>query len=280
MISDELKKYTESNRDAWNEVMPRHRRASAAKWDDFFARPGAVCFDDVELEPLRRVGVEGRAVAHLCCNNGVELLSLKNMGAGECVGFDICDEAVAEARERAARCRIDCRFVRSNVYEIDNSYSGRFDLVYVSAGCLGWMPDIGRFLAKAAALLRAGGRVFIREIHPVSEMLPFDDDDTSDVLRIAGPYFKKEPYVEKGGLDYVGRTEYEGDATQYWFVHTISDIMTGLIGNGLTIELFREYATDVSAGHARVEAANAGIPLSYILVAVRSHRGISPLVIA
>ena len=269
MNPDERRQYTESNREAWNEVMPLHRRAASAKWDEFFARPGAVCFDDVELEPLRHVGVEGKAVVHLCCNNGVELLSLRNMGAGECVGFDISDEAIEEARERAARFRIDCRFVRSDVYDIDDSYSGRFDLVYISAGCLGWMPDLGRFLAKAAALLRTGGRIFIREIHPVSEMLPFDGDDAPDVLRIVGPYFKKEPYVEKGGLDYIGRAEYEGGATQYWFVHTISDIVTGLIGSGLAIELFREDATDVSAGHARVEAANAGVPLSYILVAVR-----------
>ncbi len=262
----EMKKITEANRDAWNEVMPRHREAAGERWDKAFMQAGFVCMREHELELLGRTEIEGKAAAHLCCNNGVELLSLKNLGAGECVGFDISDAAIREARERAGRCGIECRFVRSDVYEIGPEYDDRFDLVYISAGGLGWMPDLKLFFAKAAAMLKDGGRIFIHEIHPFSETLPFDDADDADALRIVGPYFKDEPYVEYGGLDYVGKASYSSAKPQYWFVHTIADILTGLIGNRLEIEHFSEYEFDVSAGHARVERARAGVPLSYIAI--------------
>ena len=261
-----LKKYTHANREAWNEVMPRHQEAARAKWDDAFLQPGFTCMDEVELSLLRKMGIRDKAVAHLCCNNGVELLSLKNLGAGLCVGFDISDAAIQEARERAQHCRIDCQFVRTDVYEIKAEYENRFEVVYISAGGLGWIPDLKLFFAKAAALLQENGRVFIHEIHPFSEMLPFDDSKEADPLRIVDSYFQEEPIVEYGGLDYVGGSKYVSSKPQYWFVHTVSDILMGLVENGISPEHFSEYEMDVSAGHKRVEQAHAGIPLSYVLI--------------
>ena len=261
-----LKQYTQANREAWNEVMPRHQQAAREKWDKAFMQPGYVCTQGVELELLRRMGIKGRAVAHLLCNNGVELLSLKNLGASECIGFDISDAAIQEARERAEKCGIGCQFVRTDAYEIGPEYEGRFDVVYVSAGGLGWLPDLKLFFAKAAALLRENGQVFIHEIHPFSEMLPFDDAQETDVLRVVEPYFKAEPYIDYGGLDYVGGSQYSSTKPQYWFVHTLSDILMALIENRIAIEHFSEYEADVSAGHGRVEQAHAGIALSYVLI--------------
>jgi SAM-dependent methyltransferase len=58
--------------------------------------------------------------------------------------------------------------VRTDVYEIGTEYDDRFDVVYVSSGGLGWLPDLPLFFAGAAALLREGGHVFVHEIHPFS----------------------------------------------------------------------------------------------------------------
>lgn len=265
-VPSELKKYTESNREAWNEVMPLHQAAAKDKWDLAFLQPKYGCLDEVEIGLLQQMGIQDQDVVHLCCNNGIELLSLKNLGARTCVGFDISEEAVKEATERAQRCRIDCRFIRSDVYDIGDEYGERFDIVYISSGCLGWMPDLGLFVKKAAALLRKDGRIFIHEIHPFSEMLPFDHSEGADCLRIVEPYFKKEPYIDQGGLDYVGGSEYVATTTQYWFVHTLSDILMSLINHQIVVEHFSEYETDISAGHRRIEEAKAGVPLSYILI--------------
>ena len=266
MKRSELKAITASNRAAWNEVMPLHQRAAKERLDKLFSEPGCVRLDDTELGMLNQVGIKGKNVAHLCCNNGTELMSLKNLGAAQCTGFDISDLAIQEASERAVHSQIDCQFVRTDVYEIDEIFNDLFDIVYISAGCLGWLPDLELFFAKAFALLKPDGLVFIHEIHPFSEMLPFDDDLQPFNLRIIEPYFKKEPYMDQGGLDYVGHAAYDSTTTQYWFVHTLSDILMSLIKNHLEIEHFFEFETDISAGHRQIEEARAGIPLSYILI--------------
>ncbi|MHB1357900.1 MAG: class I SAM-dependent methyltransferase [Anaerolineae bacterium] len=274
VISNEnLHSYTQSNRAAWNEVMPLHQMAAREKWDRAFAQPGYVCLDELEVGLFRQIGVAGKAAAQLCCNNGVELLSIKNLGAGECVGFDISDEAIREAQERADVCQIGCHFVRTDVYDIGAEYGNRFDVLYLSAGALGWLPDLPRLFTIAAGLLRENGCVLIHEIHPVAEMLPFDDYAGEDVQRIIEPYFKTEPYIEFGGLDYVGKSQYNSTIPQYWFVHTLADILMGVVQAGLRLEHFAEYPTDISAGHKRVEQAQAGIPLSYTLIARKMSAG-------
>jgi ubiquinone/menaquinone biosynthesis C-methylase UbiE len=267
----QIKKYTEANREAWNEVMPRHQKAAQEKLDQAFMQPGFIRLPEHEVEALRRIGIEGKNVAHLCCNNGIELMSIKNLGAGECVGFDISDSAVLEAQERVRKTGIECQFLRTDVYDIPEEFENRFDLVYVSAGGLGWMPDLRLFFQKAASLLRENGRVFIHEIHPFVEMLPLDGSDLSELLRIVEPYFKDDPYIDYGGLDYVGGTSYSSDKPQYWFVHKISDILMGMIDSGLNIEHFAEYEKDISAGHRQIEQAQVGVPLSFILIGKKSR---------
>lgn len=275
MSDEDLKKYTEANRLAWNEVMPLHQKAAKARWDEAFLQPGFVCLPEHEVERLKELGIEGRDAAHLCCNNGIELLSLKNLGAGECVGFDISDLAVAEAQERAKLTGIDCQYVRSDVYEIGQEYDSRFDLVYLSAGALGWMPDLERLFARASRLLRKDGLVFIHEIHPFSEMLPFDEQNLQrprqELLKIVEPYFKKDPYIDYGGLDYVGGSQYESSKPQFWFVHTLSEILMSLVRSRFALEFFSESEKDISGGHKQIEALQAGIPLSYMLAARKAQ---------
>ncbi|MHB9031694.1 MAG: class I SAM-dependent methyltransferase [Anaerolineae bacterium] len=258
---------TAANRAAWNEVMPYHQRAAKARWDAAFSQPGYSCLREPLLGVLAEIGLAGKTVAQLCCNNGVELMSLKNLGAGECVGFDISDEAIAEAQQRARRSGIACSFVQSDIYALPEVYDGRFDLALFTAGALGWLPDLPRAMQVAAGLLSPGGRLLMWEIHPVSEMLPFDDDPKPNPLRIVGPYFKHEPYVEYGDLDYVGGVRYASDKPQYWYVHTLAETITAVINAGLVLERFNEYPDDISAGHKRVEQAGAGVPLSFILQA-------------
>jgi len=267
--------YTSANRKAWNEAMPKHQAANQDKWDTRFAIPGYTVFEDPELEQLQKLDVTGKSIAHTCCNNGVELMSLKNMGAGRCVGFDISDAAIDEAAQRASRFLIECEFVRTDVYEIDPDYNGQFDIVYISIGCIGWLPDLQGFLARISQLLNEGGRVFIHEQHPFVEMLSQDSDPAADPLKIIEPYFKSEPYEEHDGIDYIGKTTYDAP-TKYWFVWTLSDILRGVINAGLHLKFFEEYPKDISASHQRNEEAGIAIPMSYILIAQKPQALQSP----
>ena len=265
-MHSELKRYTEANRKAWNEVMPLHQKAAKQKWIDSFSQPGFVALDDAEIELLQQVGLKGKRVVQLLCNNGVELMSLKNMGADECVGFDISDEAIKEANERAALCQIDCKFIRSDVYEIGAEHDNHFDIAYIRAGGMGWLPDLQLFFEKMASLLVNDGIVFMHEVHPITDVLPLGDSEDPESLIFAEPYFKAEPYVEYGGLDYVGKSEHRSNLPQYWFVHTMSSVVMGLINNGIAIEYFSESPTAISPNHKYIERADASIPLSYFML--------------
>ena len=264
-----MKEYTQANRLAWNEAMPLHQKANGSKWDDAFSSAGFVAMTGVELELLESMNVSGKNIAHLCCNNGVELMSLKNMGAVRCVGFDIADAAVEEASDRALKFGISCEFVQSDVYDIPQEYHGEFDIAYISIGCFGWLPDLKQLFRKAASLLGDSGVMFIHESHPFTEMLATDDLEDADPLRIIEPYFRSEPYEENDGVDYVGNTTYESK-TKYWFVWTLSDVVMGLVESGLRITHFSEHPEDISTCHSRNQDAGIEIPLSYIMIAEKA----------
>ncbi len=261
-----FKKYTQANREAWNEAMPFHQKSNGDKWDRAFSEPGFSVINEPELSLIKSLEIQNQKIAHVCCNNGVELMSLKNMGAGECVGFDISDSAIQEAQERAIKSGISCKFVQSDIYDIPEEYHGGFDIVYISIGCLGWMPGLGRFFGKVASLLNEDGELFIYESHPFSEMLPSDDLENVDPMKITEPYFKKEPYIDNDGIDYIGGTIYKSK-TMYWFVWTLSDIMMGIIENGMKVRHFSEYPDDISTLHGKNQRTGPDIPLSYILIA-------------
>ena len=262
----DFKKFTQANREAWNEAMPYHQKANVDKWDQAFATPGFSVLDEPELSLINSLNINGQKIAHVCCNNGVELMSLKNMGAGECVGFDISDAAIQEAEERANKFDIACEFVQTDIYDIPEKYHGEFDIVYISIGCLGWMPGIQRFFGKVASLLNESGELFIYESHPFSEMLPSDDLNNVDPMKIIEPYFKKDPYIDNDGIDYLGKTTYNSK-TMYWFVWTLSDILMGIIENGMKVRHFSEYPDDISTLHGKNQEVGLEIPLSYILIA-------------
>jgi len=262
----ELKEYTRANREAWNEVMPKHQKVNKVDLDTFFARPGFVIQTDKDvLRMFDKISMKGKDVIHLCCNNGVELMSIKNMGANRCVGVDISDAAISEASERSKKCNIDCEFIRSDVYELPEHLYNSFDVVQITSGCIGWMPDINLFFNTCRKVLRPEGFFLINEIHPFSELLPFDNSEVENRLQIVDKYFHDGPIIENTSLDYMGGEQYDAK-TQYWFVHTISDLVMALNRNGFRIMDFIESTCDVSAGHRKIEQLNAQIPLSMVIL--------------
>jgi SAM-dependent methyltransferase len=259
-----IKSYTQDNRKAWNDAVPKHQAARAGHWDTFFAKPGAVLQQEPELAKLQPL-VEGKCIAQLCCSNGIELLSLINLGAKEVVGFDISDENIKEAEGRSRKLNFNVEYHCCDVYEIPAKYDSRFDLIYLTVGALGWLPDLNLFFAKVATLLKPGGSVFIYEMHPMTDIL--NDDRNPDVhpLQVTQPYFSSKPYTNFDSLDYIGRTRDSG-LKKHWFTHTLTSLFSSLIGNDISIVQFEEFEHDISKVFPLLESQNAGIPLSYILI--------------
>ena len=261
------KKYTDANRKAWDLVTPRHQAAKAGRFFEAFKQPGYSCLDDTVTGKLIQIGLGGKRVIQVACNDGREALSLKNLGAREVIGVDISAAAIAEAEKLSAASGVDAQFICSDIYDLDTEAIPPCDLCYLSIGVFGWLPDLPRFFKIIASLLKPKGELLIYELHPFIEM--FVPGKANPELRIEHSYFKEEPYADELGLDYWGNTEYQG-VMNYWFVYKLSDIFMGLIGAGFQIIEFAESPHDTSMEHSSLQKDDVKVPLSMIIHARKS----------
>jgi ubiquinone/menaquinone biosynthesis C-methylase UbiE len=257
--------YIAANRAAWDSSAIHHR--GNPLWNELtagFARPGYSCLDDVETTRLREIGVTGKHVAQLCCNNGRELISIRNLGAARCVGFDQSEAFLAQGRELNMIAGANCEFVCGDVYRISDVYDSAFDLVVITIGVFGWMPDLPGFFAVVERLLKPGGMLFVHEEHPVMNMM----DPTSErPFEIANSYFGIQPEAGDAVIVYDGMIAAKVD-THYWFFHTLADIISCCVNSGLEIRKFEEYPFNINTVEYRIyERPSRNMPMSYSLVA-------------
>ncbi len=260
--------YIRANRRAWNEAAQLHRES--ARWRALaagFASPGYSCLDGTLTALLQRVGVVERDVAQPACNNGRELLSVRNMGAARCVGFDQSPAFLAQARELAAIAGQAVEFVEGDVHANCAGYEGRFDVVLITVGVFGWMPDLAAFMRVTARLLRPGGTLVVYEEHPVMNMF---EPAAADPFKLVHSYFRAAPFAESKAIVYDGATAADG-TPYYWFVHPLGAVVTGLVEAGLALQSLREYPHNISAAEFDVYTRSAGVqlPVSYTLTARR-----------
>jgi hypothetical protein len=86
--------------------------------------------------------------------------------------------------------------------------------------------------------LRPGGRLFIREDHPVLLSAKVRDG----LLTLERPYFEQaEPNVANSGATYVGTDAKFAHTVTKWWNHGLSEIITSLLEAGLRITAFTEH---------------------------------------
>ena len=229
------------NRLAWDDRAPAHAASPDYAVDRFVADPdylsNVVRFDRPRLGDVR--GLRG---VHLQCHIGTDTVSLARLGA-RMTGVDFSAPALAEARSLADRLALDVEFVESDVYRTAEVLEPEsFDLVYTGVGALCWLPDIRRWAQVVAALLRPGGRLFLREGHP---MLWSCADPRPDGLLIVDAAYFERP--EPDTSDYAG-TYVQTDATfthnrTYEWNHGLGEIVTALLDNGLQLTMLVEHDT-------------------------------------
>jgi len=258
--------YREANRKAWNQTAPYHRADEQyARLLAGFRDPACSCLDAVATGLLDGIGVAGRDVAQLCCNNGRELISVRRRGAARCVGFDAAGAFLEQARELAAIAEADCEFVETDIYRVPAAFDGAFDLAYITVGVLGWMPDLDGFFRVAGRLLRPGGRFLAYEQHPILDM--FEPERAGNPYEPVVSYFETKALGEDASLDYYGNAEYAAE-TSYWFMHPLGEVVTACLNQGFALEHLREYPHNASSNNFNVyEGRTAQFPLSYSLIA-------------
>jgi SAM-dependent methyltransferase len=224
--------YLEVNRANWDERAPAHAASPDYEVERFVRDPEhlseVVRFDRPRLGDL--TGVRG---VHLQCHIGTDTLSLARLGAWM-TGLDLSPASLAEARSLADRTDTPIEYVESEVYRaVDVLGPDRFDLVYTGIGALCWLPDVARWAATVAGLLRPGGRLFIRDGHP---MLWTIDETYTDRVVVGYPYFEREePVVFEEGGTYVATDHRFTATTTHEWNHGLGEIVTGLLDHGMEI---------------------------------------------
>jgi SAM-dependent methyltransferase len=269
--------YVAVNRANWDERAAVHAASPEYSVERFVADPAflsrVVRFDAERLGPL-----DGLRVLHLQCHIGTDTLSLARLGAREVVGVDFSEPALAEARKLAAATGTEIRYVRSDAYDALEATGGGFDLVYTGIGALCWLPDIKRWARTVRSVLRPGGRLFIREGHPV--LWSLDYDRTDDLIALHTSYFEQpEPLITDEPGTYVSTDhEFAATVTHEWN-HGLGEIVTALLEAGMTVtELVEHTSVPWNALPGRMRDAGDGewqlidrperLPHSYTLQAV------------
>jgi SAM-dependent methyltransferase len=223
--------YRTVNRANWDDRAQAHAASADYSIEKYVADPAhlsrVVRFD------LPRLGdIAGLRVVHLQCHIGTDTLSLARLGA-TVTGLDFSPRSLEQARRLADRAGPPVEYVESEVYRAVEALGGeRFDLVYTGIGALCWLPDVNRWAQTVAALLRPGGRLFIREGHPVLWAL----DEHADDLLLRYPYFEQvEPQVwDEGGTYVETDVEFTHNVTHEWN-HGLGEIVTAVLDAGMTL---------------------------------------------
>jgi SAM-dependent methyltransferase len=234
-----MEDYQGVNRAGWDERVPAHVASPDYQVERFATDPGFLSHE-VRFDLPRLGAISGLRGVHLQCHIGTDTVSLARLGASM-TGLDFSAPAVEQARLLAARAGASARFVRAEVYSaVDVLGRDVFDLVYTGIGALCWLPDIRRWAAVVAGLLRAGGRLFCREGHPM--LWTLDDERDDDLLVVRYPYFEREqPLVSEAGGTYVETDAVFRHNVSYEWNHGLGEIVTALLGEGMDITALAEH---------------------------------------
>jgi SAM-dependent methyltransferase len=230
--------YRSINLANWDERAPAHAKSPDYAFARFREDPGylskVVRFDLPLLGDVRDL----RGV-HLQCHIGTDTVSLARLGA-RMSGLDFSPAALAEARRLAAATSADIEFVQADLYDAVAALGAeKFDLVYTGNGALCWLPDIGRWASVVAQLLAPGGRLFVREGHPMLWAL---DEARTDGLVVDYPYFEQPtPLVSTEAGTYVETDATFVNNTSCSWNHGLGETVSALLSQGMRITGLTEH---------------------------------------
>ena len=260
-----MEKYIEENKAAWEEAFANRDASWGADITDRIQKEDYPFFEKEMANILRSIDTEGKTVGQFCCNNGRELMSLVKSGkAAKGIGFDIAENQVAFANEKAGELNLPCTFKAVNVYDIDEKFNEQFDVVIITIGALCWFKDLNRFFEVVAKCMKHGALILLNEQHPCTNMLATEGDEEFDPNHRKDCHFSyfEHEWTGNGGIYYMTLKSYRSKTfTDY--THSMSEIITGMCNNGIVVTGLQEFDHDLSGGFSAID--NNGFPLSMIL---------------
>jgi 2-polyprenyl-3-methyl-5-hydroxy-6-metoxy-1,4-benzoquinol methylase len=271
--------YIKLNRANWDERAPLHAASREYALASFIDDSGYIS-DVVRFDRPLLGDISGQRGIHLQCHIGTDTVSLARLG-GIMTGLDFSSSSIAQACLLSEKCGTPAEFVEGEVYNAANAVAPRlFDFVYTGIGALCWLPSIDLWAQTVSSLLRPGGRLFIREAHPILWSL---DENERDALVVKYPYFEQqEPLVFNDGTTYVETDSRVHSTVTHEWNHGMGEIFTALLAHRMEIRLFNEHDSvpwealpgqmvDLKNGEWQLAKDRSRLPLSYTLCAVKSN---------
>ncbi|SPJ85576.1 uncharacterized protein FTOL_11357 [Fusarium torulosum] len=274
--------YETMNRASWNERAPAHVTSPDYEIDEHI-RDASFIGHVVQFDRPYLGDLTGLDCIHLQCHIGTDTLGLARLGAASVTGLDFSATAITAARELAAQTAGSggekLKFVEASLFNaLDILSPGTFDLVYISIGSLCFMPKIKDWAKIVTGLLKPGGRLFLREFHPVLWSL---DRKSPQDLVISTPYFEREePTILEAPKSYADLSPQNFSLTKFAvYNHGIGEVIQALLEEGMKLTLLKEHQSAPLLGMLRqlmvkekgeysLEDRPWRLPLSYTIQAV------------
>jgi len=273
-----MEHYYEFNRASWDERAPAHAASPDYAFERFVEDPAFL--SEVVRFDLPRLGdINGLKGVHLQCHIGTDTLSLARLGA-QMTGLDLSPASLAQARELSRRAGPHVEYVESELYDaVSVLGAGSFDLVFTGIGALCWLPSVSRWAQVVADLLVPGGRLFIREGHPVLWSVEYERPDRLLVLEY--PYFEREQALvwDEPGTYVETDAVFEQNITHEWN-HALGEIVTAVLDAGMDLTMLVEHDSvpweplpgqmvKDEHGEWRLADRPERLPLTYTLQAIK-----------
>jgi SAM-dependent methyltransferase len=220
---DNKMNYITINKEAWDRRTKVHLESKFYDVEAFIN--GKSSLNKVEVE---QVGdVTGKTLLHLQCHFGQDTLSWARKGA-KATGVDLSTEAIKQATMLSSTLGLDVNFIANDIYQFGTENKEKFDLVFSSYGALCWLPDLSHWAKIIANSLVIGGEFHLVEFHTFNDLI----DGYAYFPQLEADVEEEGTYTENcNGIK----------STMLTWPHCISEVISALIGAGLTIEFFKEY---------------------------------------
>lgn len=224
-------KEVESNKHAWSQVSKDHY--------EYFKKALTEGTYQLNSHIQKEIGnLSGKSIIHLQCNTGADTIMLARISASA-VGVDLVPDNILYAKKLADDMNVtNIEFIESDIMELSAKHNEKYDVVFVSEGAIGWLPDLAKWGQTIRHLLKDDGYFYIFESHPFALML--DEGKLSNgITEIKYPYFKKKPDFDSTIGGYASEVKH-GVETFFW-QYKVSDVINSLSAAGLRIEYFNEF---------------------------------------
>jgi SAM-dependent methyltransferase len=237
--------HLEMNRAAWDACHVGWFDATTDK-QKFYKQylDGLHDFDADELEMLG--DVKDLDVLMLsCAGDASQVFSLAVLGAN-IWGCDFSETAIGLARENANKVDLEATFFVDDSQRLSTVDNNTFDLVFADYNF--WMyEDVPTACKNWCRVLRLGGRLVLREMHPLSAWtLDTEDGKVWTVQRVYDDRTPEYSECEDSGPFSHG----DPNLTTVEFPHTMADFVNAVIDSGLTVERILERTGEDVRGSA------------------------------